>query len=505
MLLHGLTATRRYVVMGSRAAAALRASRARLRRPRPRRAPRPAADGDYGYEHLAGDLGAVLDARRRRAGGAGGRLDGRPHGGPLRARAARAGRRAGADHARRSTPAIARSAARSSRAGTRSRAGCARGAWRASSRPTTWTACPSAGGRRSRPCCASGSPPTSTRQAVADALEVVPRSRPFEDPAGAGGARGRRRWSSPAATRPTPGTRWRSGSAGRSAIPGARLVVEDPGALADRLAGRAALAADRASLHSRRTYVITYARMPVRDWDGSSYDRISGAMEALGLEVLDAAGAGGRRDRARRGLRLRPGHRSAARAPAARPRDRRRRVGVDDRGRARAARRRAPELRVCDLLELELERAGRRDPLDRHLPLDRRPRAAVRAPARVPAQPAAGWWRSAGERATSSSCAAARCCVGRARALRRALRAASARRGTTPAPRRRASACWRPASRARECWLTPAPQQPEEPREFLETIVLQPHVQRSRRSCGSPSWTRCWPSWASRWSSTTCG
>ncbi len=27
-----------------------------------------------------------------------------------------------------------------------------------------------------------------------------------------------------------------------------------------------------------------------------------------------------------------------------------------------------------------------------------------------------------------------------------------------------------------ECWLTPAPQQPEEPREFLETIVLQPHV-----------------------------
>ncbi len=28
-----------------------------------------------------------------------------------------------------------------------------------------------------------------------------------------------------------------------------------------------------------------------------------------------------------------------------------------------------------------------------------------------------------------------------------------------------------------ECWLTPAPQRPEHPREFLETIVLQPHVQ----------------------------
>ena len=28
-----------------------------------------------------------------------------------------------------------------------------------------------------------------------------------------------------------------------------------------------------------------------------------------------------------------------------------------------------------------------------------------------------------------------------------------------------------------ECWLAPAPQQPEHPREFLSTIVLGPHVQ----------------------------
>ena len=27
--------------------------------------------------------------------------------------------------------------------------------------------------------------------------------------------------------------------------------------------------------------------MPVREWDGDSYDRISGTMEALGLAVLD--------------------------------------------------------------------------------------------------------------------------------------------------------------------------------------------------------------------------
>jgi trans-aconitate 2-methyltransferase len=28
------------------------------------------------------------------------------------------------------------------------------------------------------------------------------------------------------------------------------------------------------------------------------------------------------------------------------------------------------------------------------------------------------------------------------------------------------------------CWLTPAPQRPEHPREFLSTIVLGPHVQQ---------------------------
>jgi trans-aconitate 2-methyltransferase len=32
--------------------------------------------------------------------------------------------------------------------------------------------------------------------------------------------------------------------------------------------------------------------------------------------------------------------------------------------------------------------------------------------------------------------------------------------------------------RAAECWLTPAPQRPEHPGEFLTTIVLGPHVQR---------------------------
>jgi len=61
VLLHGLTATRRYVVMGSR-----RLERSGHRvlaydaRGHGRSA--PAADGDYSYPRLAADIGAVLDA-----------------------------------------------------------------------------------------------------------------------------------------------------------------------------------------------------------------------------------------------------------------------------------------------------------------------------------------------------------------------------------------------------------------------------------------------------------
>lgn len=61
VLLHGLTATRRYVVMGSRA---LERSGHRTISYDARGHGRsgPAAEGDYGYPRLAADLGAVLDA-----------------------------------------------------------------------------------------------------------------------------------------------------------------------------------------------------------------------------------------------------------------------------------------------------------------------------------------------------------------------------------------------------------------------------------------------------------
>jgi pimeloyl-ACP methyl ester carboxylesterase len=61
VLLHGLTATRRYVVMGSRT---LQRSGHRVIAYDARGHGRsgPAAEGDYGYPRLAADLGAVLDA-----------------------------------------------------------------------------------------------------------------------------------------------------------------------------------------------------------------------------------------------------------------------------------------------------------------------------------------------------------------------------------------------------------------------------------------------------------
>src|ERR687885_2195322 len=63
VLLHGLTATRRYVLMGSRS---LERTGHRVTsydaRGHGRSSPAPGPDA-YGYEQLAADLGAVLDER----------------------------------------------------------------------------------------------------------------------------------------------------------------------------------------------------------------------------------------------------------------------------------------------------------------------------------------------------------------------------------------------------------------------------------------------------------
>jgi trans-aconitate 2-methyltransferase len=221
--------------------------------------------------------------------------------------------------------------------------------------------------------------------------------------------------------------------------------------------------------------VIAYKRMQVREWDGTSYDRISGTMEALGLEVLERlqldgnetvldAGCGSGRVTAALIERL-PGGRVIA-------------VDASDSMVAAARRRLGPEadVRVVDLLELELE-----EPLDAilstatfhwitdHEHLFRRLRRALRPGGRLVAQ-------CGGE--------------GNIGALR-------AKAGTVLArePYAEHFADWRApwnyagAQETRErllaagfasasCWLAPAPRRPEEPREYLSTIVLGPHVQQ---------------------------
>ena len=190
--------------------------------------------------------------------------------------------------------------------------------------------------------------------AVADALEAVPRSRPFESLS-----------ELETLDVPTlivasrdeldPGHPLAVGETWARAIPTARLEVEPltvpPSSPIAWQGGRlskliAELIPDE--------YVITYGRMSVRDWDGSSYDRISATMEALGRDVLERlelngdelvfdAGCGSGRITEALIERLPRGQV----------------IGLDQsESMIQAARKRlgaGAELRVCDLLELELE------------------------------------------------------------------------------------------------------------------------------------------------------
>jgi trans-aconitate 2-methyltransferase len=221
--------------------------------------------------------------------------------------------------------------------------------------------------------------------------------------------------------------------------------------------------------------VITYARMPVREWDGKSYDRISGPMESLGREVLGRldlegsetvldAGCGSGRVTELLIERLPRGRVIAVDGSASMVAAARERLGP------------TADVREVDLLELELEQ-----PVDAilstatfhwigdHELLFARLRAALRPGGRLVAQ-----------------------CGGRGNidSLRSRAAAVSARepyaahfsRWRTP---------WNYAgaeeTRARllaagfasaECWLAPAPRTPDHPREFLATIVFGPHVQK---------------------------
>jgi trans-aconitate 2-methyltransferase len=221
--------------------------------------------------------------------------------------------------------------------------------------------------------------------------------------------------------------------------------------------------------------VITYERMPeIRTWDGQSYDRISGPMEALGLEVLARlelsgdelvldAGCGSGRITQALIERLPRGHV----------------IAVDGSpSMVAAAEQRLPhaDVRLMDLLELKLER-----PLDAilstatfhwiadHELLFRRLHAALHPVGRLVAQ-------CGGEGNISEL-------RGRAReVIEREPYAEHFRDWQPPwnyaGPGETHVRLIAAGFQHAECWLQSAPKQPEQPREFLSTIVLGPHVQQ---------------------------
>jgi trans-aconitate 2-methyltransferase len=227
--------------------------------------------------------------------------------------------------------------------------------------------------------------------------------------------------------------------------------------------------------------VITYARMPeTRAWDGRSYDRVSGPMEALGRDVLGRlelngdetvldAGCGSGRVTEALIERLSAGPGADGKV-----------IAVDmsssmvDAARNRLGPR--ADLRVLDLLELELE-----EPVDAilstatfhwiadHERLFERLRVALRPGGRLVAQ-CGGEGNIDGLRAVANEI------------LARDPYAAHFSDWVPPwnyagagETRERLLAA---GFTSADCWLQPAPKQPEQPREFLATIVLGPHVQR---------------------------
>jgi trans-aconitate 2-methyltransferase len=215
--------------------------------------------------------------------------------------------------------------------------------------------------------------------------------------------------------------------------------------------------------------------MPIREWDGATYDRISQTMEKLGLEVLDRlelrgdeavldAGCGSGRitqaliERLPRG-RVIAIDESPSMIAAARER-----LGPD------------ADLRVADLLELELE-----EPVDAilstatfhwikdHERLFARLHAALAPGGRLLAQ-------CGGEGNIDILRGQARVVLEREPYAEHFVgwQAPWKYAGPEITRERLIAAGFQTA----ECWLQPAPREPEDPRAFLSTIVLGPHVQQ---------------------------
>jgi trans-aconitate 2-methyltransferase len=215
-----------------------------------------------------------------------------------------------------------------------------------------------------------------------------------------------------------------------------------------------------------------------RTWDGSSYDRISGPMEALGLAVLARlelagdetvldAGCGSGRVTEALIERLPGGHVVAVDASASM---------------VQAARERLPaaDVRQVDLLELDLSALGLERPLDAilstatfhwildHDALFRRLRGVLRTGGRLVAQ-CGGRGNIDVLRGHAHDVLAREPYAAHFGDFRQPWNYA----GPEETQQRLVDAGFAEA----ECWLEPAPKEPEEPREFLSTIVLGPHYQ----------------------------
>jgi len=243
--------------------------------------------------------------------------------------------------------------------------------------------------------------------------------------------------------------------------------------------------------------------MPVRAWDGTTYDRISQTMEALGLEVLARlelggaetvldAGCGSGRITQALAERLPRGHvialdESASMVDAARERL----AGPVDEGKV--------EIRRGDLLELDLPEAidailstATFHWIADHERLFARLHTTLRPGGRLVAQ-CGGEGNIDGLRGKAAAVLAHE-----PYARHFADWHAPWNYAAPEATRERLLAA---GFASAECWLTPAPREPEEPREFLATIVLGPQVQQLPEelrepfmdemiaALGSPSWS----------------
>jgi trans-aconitate 2-methyltransferase len=218
----------------------------------------------------------------------------------------------------------------------------------------------------------------------------------------------------------------------------------------------------------------------MRTWDGSSYDRISAPMESLGREVLARlqlrgdelvvdAGCGSGRITQALLARLPRGRVIALDASASM-------IGAAARRLEDALAQGRVELRQLDLLELELEQ-----PADAvlstatfhwiadHERLFARLHSALRPGGQLVAQ-------CGGEGNINGLRARAGAVVAREPYRRHFRDWRAPWHYAAPQPTRARLLAAGFASAA--CWLAPAPREPEHAREFLQTIVLGPHVQQ---------------------------